>query len=91
MVLFLQSPSRSRAVTSARNLVRRVLPGVSEPQINRVQERREALEGYVICLELGEATIVAEGNVFAFQVPENDLRIGQPVRFTRQGDRFELL
>jgi hypothetical protein len=89
--LFLQSPSRSRAASTARNLVRRALPWVSEPQINRVQERREALEGYVICLELGEATVVSEGNVFAFQVPEGHLRIGQPVRFARHGDRLKLI
>jgi hypothetical protein len=92
VVLFLLNPSRSRAAATARNLVRRALPWVGEPQpVHRVEERREALEGYVICLELGEATIVAEGNVFAFQVPEADLRIGQPVRFLRRGDRFELV
>ena len=54
-------------------------------------ERRQAIEGYVVCLELGEATIVAEGSVFAFQVPDHDLRIGQPVRFVRRGDRFEIV
>jgi hypothetical protein len=91
VVLFLLNPSQSRAATTARNLVRRALPWVDEPQLNHVEARREALEGYVICLELGEATIVVEGNVFAFQVPEGDLRIGQPVRFVRRGDRFELV
>lgn len=89
--MFLLSPSRSRAAATARNLVRRALPWVVESPINRFQERRDALEGYVICIELREATVVAEGNVFAVQAPEGDLRIGQPVRFVRQGDRFELL
>ncbi|MGV3617329.1 MAG: hypothetical protein ACO1SV_18545 [Fimbriimonas sp.] len=88
------SPSRSRVVSSARRLVRsarRVIPGAAALPEIKVQTRRQALEGYVICLELGEATVVAEGNVFAFQVPEGDLRIGQPVRFIRTGDGFELV
>ena len=53
--------------------------------------RRDALEGYVVCRELGEATIMAEGGQFAFQVPEGDLVPGKRVWFIRQGDQFELV
>ena len=53
--------------------------------------RRDALEGYVVCLELGEATIIAEGGQFSFQVPSSDLQIGNRVWFVRAGDQFELV
>jgi len=53
--------------------------------------RRDSLEGYVVCLELGEATVVADGGQFAFQVPAGDLAIGRRVRFVREGEKFELI
>ncbi len=53
--------------------------------------RRDAVEGYVVCMELGEATIVAEGGQFAFQVAASDLEVGKKVWFIREGDQFSLI
>lgn len=53
--------------------------------------RRDSLEGYVVSLEMGEATVMSEGGQFAFQTPSGDLRIGQRVRFVRTGDQFDLV
>ena len=53
--------------------------------------RRDSLEGYVVCLELGEATVMAEGGMFSFQVPAGNLSIGRRVRFVREGEQFELI
>jgi len=53
--------------------------------------RRRALTGYVVSVELGEATIVSEEGTFAFQVPARAMRAGQSVRFVREGDHFEIV
>jgi hypothetical protein len=42
-------------------------------------------------MELGEATIVAEGGQFAFQVAASDLEVGKKVWFIREGDQFSLI
>lgn len=53
--------------------------------------RRDSIEGYVVCVELDEATVMAEGGQFAFQTPAEDLKVGQRVRFVREGDAFSLV
>lgn len=53
--------------------------------------RRDSLEGYVVCIEIGEATIMGEGGMFSFQTPSRDLTVGQRVRFVREGGEFTLV
>jgi len=44
-----------------------------------------------VSLELGEATVVADGGLFAFQVPSKNLVIGQRILFVREGDEFVVI
>jgi hypothetical protein len=74
---------------------RRRIRGVATPRPHNVPlfgpRRRDSLEGYVVSLELDQATVMAEGGHFAFQTPADDLRIGQRVRFVREGEHFALV
>lgn len=49
------------------------------------------MEGFVVCIELGEATVIGDGGQFAFQTMGEGLSVGQRVRFVRSGDQFELV
>ncbi|AIE85318.1 hypothetical protein [Fimbriimonas ginsengisoli] len=95
-----RTQNRPRPAEAARLALRRLVrrnnhesirPGRSTVALPEDRTRRDSLHGYVVCFELGEATIVAEGGLFAFQVPMRELQIGQRVRFIREGGEFELV